>query len=358
MSTYKEVFREIENSKDKRKISNLLNSLIGKKPEEEYISQIIQLTEKVSDIKYSAINLLSDFNSENLEDFFLSKIDNESNKLIITRLIRGLNLNGKEKAFEFLLDYFKKTKSVDIKSQIIQTLRVIYSRNEICVENIERLKKIIGNDYPFFQGYWTKLKQAKKITKENLALECISQLEKNKLNLIYKESEAYDIHISIEKMKKDFIRYINVYCICKNHQSSFSELYTPNEFYISENIQFNDLFEGTKVMRPDEKSMDIIDLLQNNLLPKLLRRVELFEHLGQMKYSDFIKNENEICKTLFGGTSDFMISHLLTQYFDVFRNNNDKSQYSGLVIQKWKNTGRESFAIIDYLEKQKAGNNV
>ena len=43
MSTYKEIFQEIESSKDKRKISNLLNSLIRKKPDYLVIHLITSL---------------------------------------------------------------------------------------------------------------------------------------------------------------------------------------------------------------------------------------------------------------------------------------------------------------------------
>jgi len=350
---YKEVFKEISLSKDKYKISNLLNQLLEIEPDESYIEDLKELTYKVREVKIDAIGLLSNYNNKELEDFFINKTESENDKFVVCKYVRGFYLNGSEKSALFLLDLYKKTKSIDIKSEIIYALRIIYTRNAISEQVKTRINKLIGNDYPFFHGYWTDLKKAEKTTKENWIQAAEIQLRQNCLNLLFVENEKYDLHIRIEKMQKDFIRYINVYCIPKHHKSTFSKYYTPSEFFVSENRLFDSLFEKTKTMRPDNYVTGIISLINNELLPKLFSRVEMIENLGEMKFEDFKLRENEIFETLYGTSWDFVISRQLTESIDIFRNNPDKNKFIDFVIDKWVKQGKEYFSILDYLEKQK-----
>jgi hypothetical protein len=351
--TYKEVFQEISLSKDKYKISNLLNQLLPLEPDENYIPDLIDLTKKVFEIKADAIGVLSNFNNKNLESFFLTNIESENNKTLAARFIRGLYLNGTEKSIEFLIDLFKNTNSIDIKSEIVLALRILYVRNKVSGDNSEKIFKLIGNRIPFFQGYWTDLKKAKKIKKENWLFECESQLHGNSLNILFEENDKYDIHISIEKMNKDFIRYIHVYCIYKKIIPHFSKYYTPSEFFIVESRLFDCLFEKTKLMRPDQKVSEISLLLNKELLPRTYQKVGMIERLGQMRFKDFKQNENEIFNELFGTNQDWILAHILTNHMVVLRDNIDKNEFIDFVINKWKVSNREHFAIIDYLESLK-----
>ena len=350
---YIEVFKEINLTKDKYKISNLLNQLLEIKPDENYIEDLKELTNKVREVKIDAIGLLSRYNNKELEDFFINKTESENDNFVVCRCIRGLHLNGSEKSAIFLLDLYKKTKSLDIKSEIIYALRIINTRNAISEQVKTQINKLIGNEYPFFHGYWTDLKKAEKTTKENWIQVAEKQLRQNNLNLLFIENEKYDLHIGIEKMNKDFIRYINVYCIPKNHKSTFSKYYTPAEFYVSENRLFDSLFEKTKTMRPDNYVTEVISLVNKELLPKLVGRVEMIENLGKMKFEDFKLRENEIFDTLYGTNWDFVISRQLTESIDIFRNNPDKNKFIDFVIEKWIKQGKEYFSILDYLENQK-----
>lgn len=350
---YNEVFNEINLTKDKYKISNLLSQLLDIKPDENYIEDLKELTNKVREVKIDAIGLLSNFNNKDLEDFFINLTESEKDNFVVCRCIRGLHLNGSEKSALFLLDLYKKTKSLDIKSEIILALRIINTRNTISEQVKTQINNLIGNEYPFFNGYWTDLKKAEKTTKENWLKVAETQLRQNKLNLLFVVNEKYDIHICIEKMNKDFIRYINVYCIPKHHKSTFSEYYTPSEFYVSENRLFDSLFKKTKTMRPDNHVSEIISLINKELMPKLFSRVKMIENLGEMKFEDFKLKENEIFDTIFGTSWDFVISRQLTESIDIFRNNPDKDKFIDFVIDKWVKQGKENFSILDYLEKQK-----
>ncbi|MFC3809398.1 HEAT repeat domain-containing protein [Lacihabitans lacunae] len=353
MTDYKQVFDSIKQTKEKAKISNLLNTLTDIEPDESYIEELKELTNKVREIKIYAIGLLTNYNNKELEDFFIKKSESENDNFIVCRCIRGLNLNGSEKSAQFLLDFYKKTRSIDIKSEIIHTLRIINARNTISEGVKDGIYKLIGNEYPFFQGYWTDLKKAEKTTKENWSQIAEKQLNQNKLNLIFVENEKYDIHIYIEKMKKDFIRFINVYCIPKYHETTFSKYFTPSEFYISENRLFDSFFAKTKTMRPDNYVIEIINLINSELLPKLFSRVNMLGDLGNMKFEDFTRRENEIYDTLYGTSWDFVVSRQLTEKIDIFRDNPDKNKYIDLVIDKWVKQGKEYFSILDYLENQK-----
>ncbi|WP_375579363.1 HEAT repeat domain-containing protein [Marivirga tractuosa] len=353
MTDFKQVFESINQTKDKYKKSNLLNSLNGIEPDESYIEDLKELTNKVREVKIDAIGLLSNYNNKQLEDFFIKKTESEKDNFIVCRCIRGLNLNGSEKSAQFLLDFYKKTRSIDIKSEIIHSLRIINVRNTISEVVKNGVHKLVGNKYPFFQGYWTDLKKAETTTKKNWSQIAEIQLNQNKLNLLFVENEQYDIHIYIEKMKKDFIRYINVYCIPKHHKSTFSKYYTPSEFYISENRLFDSFFEKTKTMRPDNYITEIIRLLENELLPKLFSRVDMLDDLAKMKFEDFTRRENEIYDTLYGTSWDFVVSRQLTEKIDIFRDNPDKDKFIELVIAKWVKQGKEYFSILDYLENQK-----
>ena len=75
---YLEVFKEINLTKDKYKISNLLNQLLEIKPDENYIEDLKELTNKVREVKIDAIGLLSRYNNKELEDFFINKTESEN----------------------------------------------------------------------------------------------------------------------------------------------------------------------------------------------------------------------------------------------------------------------------------------
>ena len=353
MTDFKQVFESINQTKDKYKISNLLNSLNGIEPDESYIEDLKELTNKVREVKVDAIGLLSNYSNKQLEDFFIKKIESEKDNFIVSRCIRGLNLNGSEKSAQFLLDFYKNTRSIDIKSEIIHSLRIINLRNTISEDVKNGIYKLIGNKYPFFQGYWTDLKKAEKTTKEDWSQVAEIQLNQNKLNLLFVKNEQYDVHIYIEKMKKDFIRFINVYCIPKHHKSTFSKYFTPSECYISESRLFDSFFEKTKTMRPDNYRIEIINLINSELLPKLFNRVDMLCDLGSMKFEDFTQSENEIYDTLYGTSWDFVVARQLTEKIDIFRDNPDKDEFIDFVIDKWVKQGKEYFSILDYLENQK-----
>ena len=214
---YIEVFKEINLTKDKYKISNLLNQLLEIKPDENYIEDLKELTNKVREVKIDAIGLLSRYNNKELEDFFINKTESENDNFVVCRCIRGLHLNGSEKSAIFLLDLYKKTKSLDIKSEIIYALRIINTRNAISEQVKTQINKLIGNEYPFFHGYWTDLKKAEKTTKENWVQVAEKQLRQNNLNLLFVENEKYDLHIGIEKMTSDLLTsrhypFSHIYC--------------------------------------------------------------------------------------------------------------------------------------------------
>lgn len=353
MISFQDNFKEIKFSKDKYRISNLLNELHIIEPDEFYIANLIDLTNKVFEIKTSAISLLSNFNNIELEDFFITKIEIEQDKFIISLYVKCLKLNGTEKSIDFLIEFYKKTKSIDVKSEIIHTLSSLYIRNNLTTENTKKLHKLIGNNYPFFQGYWSDLKKAKKSSNINWKIDGLEQLRLNNLNLLYEYSSEIDLHIQIEKMNVNFIRYITVTAIYKNQKKGFSKYFTTTEFFQSESKLFDTLFDKTKQMRPDIYKDKIIQLIEKELIPNLVNKIELWNSLEIMNYIEFEINQTSIFNILYGNNLDWIIAHQLTNTIHRFESNNDKDKFINFVLEKWKSCNKETFQVLNYLEKQK-----
>jgi hypothetical protein len=70
--TYEEAFKEIDQTKDKYRISNLLRELHSIEPDNNYSERIKKLTlHKTPEIRWASFCLLSNHVSPALEDFFL-----------------------------------------------------------------------------------------------------------------------------------------------------------------------------------------------------------------------------------------------------------------------------------------------
>lgn len=351
---YEEIFNQINLTKDKYQISNLLWNLVNLKPEDKYIDNLIILTEKQYNIKTTALSILSNHcNPEKLEIFVLEKIKTETSKEIICDFIKILHLNGTERSSEFLLQYYKSTKSRDIKGSIVYALEKLWIRNRIENESMIDIYKLIGNNFPFFKGYWSEIKKAKTTTKYNWKEIAENQLAANNLNLIFEYSNEINFHIQIEKMNANFIRYINLTGIYKNYKSSFSKYFIPSEFYQSENRLFDTIFEKSKQMRLDFYAEGIINLIEIELLPKLIEKINTMNLLKEITFSDFEINQNSIFNSLYGTNSDWILAHQLTESIDVFNKNAERNKFIDFVIEKWKVCDKESFGIKNYLEEQK-----
>jgi hypothetical protein len=266
-------------------------------------------------------------------------------------------LNGTEKAVETLIETFKKSRDGQIRGTIIQALRGIYLRNKLSEDSKDKILSFIGNKYPFFHGFWNDTKKAKIATPLNWKELGLDQLSSNNLNILFEYNSEIDFHIQIEKMNSHFIRYINVTAIYKNSNGSFSKFYTPSEFYLSENKLFDTLFDKTKQMRPDIYKDNIIQLIEKEIIPKLIDKINLWHSLETMPFSDFEVNQTSIFNLLYGTTWDFVISHQLIMSIERFKHNQDKIKYIDFVIQKWKNCEKEMFNIKNYLEEQKTAGN-
>jgi hypothetical protein len=353
--TFEDSFQEIKKSKDQYKISNLLGDLGKIAPDYQYIDDIKKLsTHRTSMIKWSALGLLTHFNSkETLENFFLEILNNESDNMLLSKAAQGLKLNGTEKSIDPLLGVFKKSRDGNVSGNIIETLRNVYLRNHLSSDYVEKIHDFIGNRYPYFHGYWHDLKKAKKVTAQNWTDEAVIQLHKNTLNLLFVHNDEIDIHIHIEKMKSHFIRYIYVTAIYKKYTYTLSKYYTPSEFNPTDHRLFDVIFDKSKTMRPDGYIDEVINLLTTEMLPGLINKTVNYEMLKKMLFSDFILKENEIYNGLFGTSWDFVVCHQLTNCIDLFNNNPDKDKFIDLLISKWKNLEKDVFAIVNYLEEQK-----
>lgn len=352
--TYEEIFNQVNQTKDKYQISNLLGNLTNLKPENEYIDNLKLLTEKQYEVKISALRILSNYNnSQKLELFILDLIKSETNNEVLCICINALHLNGTSKAAEFLLEFYKTTKSRDVKGAIIIALNSLWIRNKVENKNLATIYKLIGNQYPFFQGYWSEIKKAKTTTKFTWKEIAETQLMSNNLNLIFEFSDEIDFHIQIEKMNSNFIRYVKTTCINKNYKTSFSEYFTPRESYLSEDRLFDVLFEKTKQMRPDFYIEKIIKLIEIELLPKLIEKMNTLNLFKTISFSDFIVNQNSIFNTLYETNWDWVLAHQLTGIIDIFKKNPERDRFIDFVSDKWKVCKKESFQIINYLEEQK-----
>ena len=352
--TFEEVFKEIEKQKDKYQISNLLSELANVEPNYTYLDKILKLaTHRTSQVRWSAMSLLSHFHSEKLEDFYFDLLKNKIDNLTIAKCVQGLNINGTEKSVELLIEIFKKSRDGHVRGNIIPTLRSIYLRNNLSTPCRNNLFNFIGNSYPFFYGYWTEIKKSKKVTLSNWKDFALIQLKTNTLNILFEFNDNIDIQMNIEKMNSHFIRYINVTAIYKNYVSSFSKYYTPREFYLSENRLFDSIFDKTRQMKADNYTHQIVDLIDCELLPKLNERISMVEYLKTVRYVEFESKQIEIFNKLYGTNWDFVLSDALTNSIDIFENNVDKNMYIDFVLQIWKSFGKETFIIKNYLEERK-----
>lgn len=352
--TFEEAFQEINTSKEKRRISNLLRELSPLEPDSNYLDHLKQLAvHKTPEIRWSAIGVLANYVSPALADYYKGIIQSDADSISLVHAIEGLSLNGTESSIEFLIDVFKKSRDGQVRGTVITSLRSIYLRNELSEAVRNKLFGFIGNSYPFFQGFWNDIKKAKMVSKSNWAATAAGQLAANNLNLIFGYSDGIDFHIQIEKMNTHYIRYVNVTAIYKTGNSSFSKYYTPGEFYLSENKLFDSLFDKTKQMRPDAYIEQIISLIDTTQIPRLTERIEMWHSLGSMPYSEFETNQAAILQVLFGSDRDLVVAPMLTTGIDRIAGNPDKDKYIDFVIQKWRNCKVESFRIKNYLEEQK-----
>lgn len=357
--TFEEVFTEIDKTKEKYRISNLLSGLSTLEPDIRFIDKIKKLTtHRASEIRWGALGLLSNYNSPTLEEFFIELLKSDSDNITITKSIQGLGFNGTEKSIDILIDTFKKSRDGQVRGTIVSTLRSIYLRNILSDNCKTKLFSFIGNSYPFFQGFWNDIKKAKNTTKTDWQENAFGQLSSNGLNLKFEQSDEIDIHINIEKMNSHFIRYINVTAIYKKQKSSFSKYYTPSEFYLSENRLFDSLFDKTKVMRPDIYRDKIIKILDIEILPILIDKIKLWSSLKTMTFTEFETNQTSIFNTLYGTNWDWVIAQLLTQSINMFDENAERNKYIDFVIQKWKICDKETFQVKSYLEEQKKAGNM
>lgn len=358
--TYKDTFTEIESTKDKYKISNALWSIMSLEPEDDFIPQLIALTKKPFEIKTASLNLLSRFNNPNkLESFLILGIQTEKNKTVIEDYIKGFELNGREKAFVFLLELYKENRSTDIRNTILYTLNRMALRTEISEPSFNQYVKLLGNNYCSF-GCAKSLKSTKRTTINKWQGLAESQMLKNSLNLLYVHDDDFDFHICIEKMRKDYIRYIKVIALNKKHKRNFSKYYTQEEQHFSIERLFDSILDKSKESRIDENLNEIIRIIESEMIPQLISKLEIIKSLETLEFNDFVQNENQIYSKLFGlDTSSWITTHLMTKYIQIFCDNADKNKYIDFFIEKWKNGKRASFAMIDYLDNQRitAGNN-
>jgi hypothetical protein len=353
--TFEESFQEIKNSKDKFRISNLLGELQKKEPDYTYLEEIKKLSNhRTSEIKWGALKLLANFNlPEDLEDLFLERVNNESDNMTLAIAVHGFRLNGTEKAIDSLFNLFKKSRDGHVRGNIISSMRSIYLRNKLSEYYIGKIHDFIGNKYSYFHGYWTDIKKATIVTDSTWRVEATRQLQKNSLNLLITHDNEIDIQIHIEKMNSHFIRYVYVTAIHKNYTYSLSKYYTPSEFSVGEQRLFDVILDREKTMRPDRYVDKLISLLDTEMLPILRKRIQSFDGLKNLGFSDFKSRENEIYNELYGTSWDFVVSHQLTNSIDLFNNNADKNDFIDLVISKWKALENEEFAVVNYLEEQK-----
>lgn len=352
--TFEEVFKKIEKQKDKYLISNLLSELENVEPNYVYLDKLLKLaTHRTSVVKWRALSLLSNFHSENLENFYLDLLKSKIDNLTIAKCVQGLSINGTERSVELLIEILKKSRDGHVRGNIIPTLRSIYLRNNLSTLCKDRLFNIIGNNYPFFNGYWTDIKKSKKVISSNWKDFALTQLKNNTLNILFELNADIDIQLNIEKMKTHFIRYVNVTVIYKHYVSSFSQYYTPREFYLSENRLFDSILDKTREMRADNYTHQIIDLIDLELLPKLNERINVVEYLKTAHYAEFESQQMKIFDKLYGTNWDFVLSDQLTNSIDIFENNLDKNKYIDFVLQMWRTLGKETFIIKNYLEERK-----
>lgn len=162
-------------------------------------------------------------------------------------------------------------------------------------------------------------------------------------------------------MQKDYIRYVKVIALNKKHKRSFSKYYTQDEQHFSIERLFDSILDKSKESRIDDNVNEIIRIIEFEMIPQLISKLETIKSLEDLEFDEFVKNENQIYSKLFGlDSSSWITTHLMTKHFQMFSNNSSKNKYIDFFIEKWKNGKRESFAIIDYLENQRitAGNRV
>lgn len=352
--TYPDIFQKIKNAKDKYVISNLLDGLIIIEPNPEFIEELVLLSQnRNSNIKWSALGLLSNFNHPSLEKFFLDIIRNSNDNLTVGKAISGLRLNGSEESINELITIFKKSRDSYVRGVVISTLFCIYLRNELTSFSRKIVFEFIGNEYPYFQGYWNNLKNSEKVDKTRLFELSSVQIKKNFLNVVYEYSDKIDIHIFVERKSKSFIRSVNAYCIYKGLKQSYSKHYTPIEFSLSESMVFDTIFEKSSEMRLDQKEDAIISLYETEILPKLYNKIEVFKDLETMSFLYFERQETEICSLLYGSNNDFVVAHMMTNSIVFFEKNPDKDKFIDFLIEKWKETQKVNFSIISYLQERK-----
>lgn len=334
MYTYPEIFKNINSLKDSHSKSKELEKLLLIEPNYDYLEKIISLSKhRTKSIKWSALELLRNFKSNQIEDFIIDLMEKEKDNLTLTYAFEVLSLNGSDKSIPFLIKLFKKSRDSNLRPRLLKTLREIYFRNKLSKESEDSIYSLIGNKYPFFYGFWYNVKKAIKTDITKWISLAKKQLENKKLNLIFELNDKVDIYINFE-----FI--IAIYKKPKYFVSinSISEEFTP----MIKTFNNSGSLYG--------KSIDeILSIIANNV-KKLENQIDILESFETMPFDNFFKNRNEIYSILWNTEEDFIVTIMMWKNSFLFTKNKEKAKYIDYINELLlKRQNKLSFKTTEFL---------
>lgn len=314
--------------------SVFLSQLQGLQSNSNSVKFLIDITSKRNVIpKRSAYRALQSVMHKSIENHVLDKVQIEKDNSVIKEAVCCLTINGTKKSINPLIELFKKSRDGSIRGHIVQVLEHIINRENLTEDEIHTLAKFSEKSKIGFENIWKGPPNI--ITKLEVVEQAEIQLKKNKLNLEFRIDENFKASINIDKMKRNYLRFLN-YSIKSLQLPVFYKDLMIHSFGTGTGWNYTEFLNKHDEMRPDEYIFEILDKIKEEIIPAIFDI-----HLGAKKvlswdFEKLIKNYSEIIDYL-----KIKHDHIELQYFVQFstlkKGQDDYQQYLVHCLKLWEN---------------------
>ncbi len=311
------------------------------------IDFLIEITNKRNVIpKRQAYRAMRLIKHSSIEDHVLEKVKIEKDNGVIEAAITSLTLNGTQKSIEPLINIFKKSRDGSVRGQTVNVLRHIVNRVKLTEENEKMISKFSKKSKLGFENIWTG--PPKTIEKTKILQEAEKQLVKNKLNLEFGIDENFKANINIEKMKKDYIRFLT-FSIKSLEKPIFFKDIIISSFSTGKGYNYTEFLDKLDQMKLIDYKSEILNIIENEVIPYIFDI-----HLGakkviQWSFEQIKENYQELINNL-----KIEHEHLELEYFVQFsiykKNDLDYNEYIKHCLQLWEKVEHfKDFTTREYL---------
>ncbi len=242
-------------------------------------------------IKFRILEIIScNCNAEN-HDFLLSVIENETDEFCAEKVIYSMEKS--ESSIDFLVDFYTKTQSEDLKVSIIEVLESISISSTLNLEKQAVLNQLFGTNYHYSISH-----DCVKINLDTFVDEFQKRVAGDSRELWLDLNDSFCIHFNSFQMlngKLDF----QLLVVSKTNN------YIPNDYFIPKGWMFMVIYS----FEVSEK-MD----LQHAILSNVTNIIDEILSFRNLKFEAFILREAEFKHLLFQIHYDFREALLNENY--------------------------------------------